>query len=909
MGVWNEAEARKRVEDAMRRKRESQAAAKQEELRRIAFGNGTSSTTSGMAGFDTTQVRFEPGVTLFDATAALEQANKIKQEGPGPPQSHHHHLQENVVDGFEALDLGGDDPTRMNIHDPIALLKVLSEVRSIRGYARAEYGRIYGALAPLYFDIVRAVSHKEPYVFQIYREPEQQSKMLANLRIFGKSDLAQGAWQREDRLQVMTGLFENAALREFEHGLEAGDREGRMKRYANVLFLLNGGQSAADVFVQKHPIVQDKEKLGSPSECFRDAKPGELNLASSHEFFERLRLLVNEQTEIIDQVFPPSVNVLLPLLDRVADEVISEYVTPLLDEAHQLSIEWYLIAVAGVFNQCMRFGKAVRPTAEASENFQKDLLELLGSIFEPHIDLYMQEELEYFKKKCESEVGAWERKIADEEIATESFYMANVNRQADKKDFMTSFKKVVMMPVNVVTNLPLTGSTKSQPLPPPQPLAYPPPYAGGSSSASHLSVASPPISRPNSAINGIDSPFNDPSRTSSPAPLPTTELAAKTAIMDSKLKGISSLFSIEVALSLVHTAKSSLERAASFVTLGGQTGEEAKEQCSAIFVHLLKILGTRHIQSGFDRAISHLSTYDSKAAAIAAASSPTSPTTAPATTVTPLVMFLELVSVGDLIQQMIDVFFEQELVAVHLADRNDFLDPAVKEKKRFEQILDERVAAGLNKGIDVLISEVDYILATTQKPTDFNPDGIVITEAPLGGSRMSSFQNSRSSISSQNTIPDLGPSATSQRVISLVASHTKILVGSTDKTTLDVFNAEIALRLFASLCKHLKRQRISTLGSLVLISDTTAYASFIGGFKNRDLNVYYQALRELSQVYLIEGRKENVKELAVIIADGERFKGVWGAEEVLEFVERRADWILVRRDVERALYGIGCVVC
>ena len=51
---------------------------------------------------------------------------------------------------------------------------------------------------------------------------------------------------------------------------------------------------------------------------------------------------------------------------------------------------------------------------------------------------------------------------------------------------------------------------------------------------------------------------------------------------------------------------------------------------------------------------------------------------------------------------MIDVFYEQELVAAKLTDPRDFLNPAAKEKKGFEQMLDERVAPGLNIGIDVI---------------------------------------------------------------------------------------------------------------------------------------------------------------------------------------------------------------
>jgi recyclin-1 len=50
------------------------------------------------------------------------------------------------------------------------------------------------------------------------------------------------------------------------------------------------------------------------------------------------------------------------------------------------------------------------------------------------------------------------------------------------------------------------------------------------------------------------------------------------------------------------------------------------------------------------------------------------------------------------------------------------------------------------------------------------------------------------------------------------------------------------------------------------------------------------------------------KELATIIADNQRYRGVFPAEEVYEFAERRADWYLVRADVERAMYGVGCAV-
>jgi recyclin-1 len=346
--------------------------------------------------------------------------------------------------------------------------------------------------------------------------------------------------------------------------------------------------------------------------------------------------------------------------------------------------------------------------------------------------------------------------------------------------------------------------------------------------------------------------------------------------MASKLEGIRSLFSIEVALDLTHSAKASIERASQFVRLGGQTGEEAREQCLSIFVILLQTLGNRHVKTGFDKAVSHLSTYNPREVSEHQQSQG----------VAPLVTFLELVNVGDLISQMIDVFYEQQLAGPKLADRNDFLDPAVKAKKKFEQMLDERVAAGLNKGIDVLMDEVEFVCATTQLPTDYNP------LPPTNASGAQDF--------------DIGPTSTATSVVSIVESHTKMLTGSTDKNMLDVFNQEVGLRLFTAITKHLKRQRISTDGAIKLISDMNVYFLYIKTLRNSDLLEYFKALRELSQIYLIG--PGHAKEMAAIIADGDRFGGIFRAEEVYEFAERRADWYSVKRDVERAMYGFGCGV-
>lgn len=95
------------------------------------------------------------------------------------------------------------------------------------------------------------------------------------------------------------------------------------------------------------------------------------------------------------------------------------------------------------------------------------------------------------------------------------------------------------------------------------------------------------------------------------------------------------------------------------------------------------------------------------------------------TSVAPLMQFFELVHIGDTIQSMVQVYFDKELVskcfqsnphiyyriiqAQHI-DRTDFLNPVVREKKRFENSLDDSVAGGLNAGTEVLMNQVRWLI-------------------------------------------------------------------------------------------------------------------------------------------------------------------------------------------------------
>lgn len=847
MGCWDESEARRRAE-----------------------GTRPGGTTTGIPG--SSQERLVDRSILNGKGRPADDlaTNGIHRlTGPKSDSNGHDHTTKasqgtrgEAVDGFDIVNISGTSTNPAPVYNDLAAaLTVLKRVKSIRGYARQEYGKVYKALGGFYRDAITASSPLDCLIFQMYSLPDQQAQMLSQIRVFAKSDFSPGCSLREQRLDEMAHIFDTAALLEFRKGYEYKDIQARMKQYANVMYILNGGQSSIELFLHDNRLITQKTSLGSASDCIDYSLGyGQISLERTQLFFDRLASGYGQESVIIDQVFPQGAKVHIAFLNKVGDDVLRPFLTSLFDEAHARGVPTYLRTVSGSFAQTRQFINecAVYPERAVAE--EDGITSILSRIFGPHIDLYLAEELATFKQKAESEVGQWEQTLSAQAASTENFLMSNINRQADKKDFLSSFKKVVLMPVNILPGMSSSSSQKTSAKP----------AANGNVD----SLTSNVPSRSSTPLPTVTRFSSVQSKSPAPVEAPTTELAAKAALMTSKLENIRALFSIEVSLNLVHAAKSSLERAAQFIALGNPLGEAARTQCAVIYVQLLQSVGIRHIKAGFDKAIEHLSTYNPRDASAEDGHSETR--------VAPLATFLELVNVGDLIQQMLDVFYESELVRLGISNRDDFLDPCVKEKKKFEVMLDERVAAGLSKSIDVLMDEVEFVCATTQQPTDFNP----VNEE----------------------IIDIGTTLTARKVVSLVQSHTSMLTGATEKSLLDVFSAEVGLRLFTSLTKHLKRQRISTVGALPLLADLSHYANFIATFKNPDLNSYFAALRAVGQIYLIDGKQ--AKEMGTIIADGERYRGVFTVEEVVEFAERRSDWLVggVKTRVEKAMYGQDCGV-
>lgn len=356
------------------------------------------------------------------------------------------------------------------------------------------------------------------------------------------------------------------------------------------------------------------------------------------------------------------------------------------------------------------------------------------------------------------------------------------------------------------------------------------------------------------------------------------QLAYNLNLITNNLQNIKSLVSLDLCCEMIQDAQNRTEEMYRFHTLENVL-EIVKSKCQELFKTLVEQLSEQHIKPGFEKATDLLQKYNSndmdrvelKLEGFE-------------TKVEPLVQFTELINIGDIILQMTSIFYKNELVHKNIINKNkDFLNDVVQSKKNFETMLDDFVAEGLNIGINKLMDEVEFVFNTTQLPEDFNP-----TE--------------------KSAQREINPTQCAVKIVELLSNHCFLLTGATDKGTIDVYQQEIAERFFNEIVKHIKKSLISSDGAIFLICDLNFYYDFVA-YKLRQKRVVplFVALKNVGQLYIVSGKDS--KELGKMICDVNRFKGIFSQEEIYEFVERRSDWVRVKRDVQKVMYGLGLKDC
>ncbi|KAJ1980479.1 F-box protein: endocytic membrane traffic, recycling ReCYcling 1 [Dimargaris verticillata] len=321
------------------------------------------------------------------------------------------------------------------------------------------------------------------------------------------------------------------------------------------------------------------------------------------------------------------------------------------------------------------------------------------------------------------------------------------------------------------------------------------------------------------------------------------------------------LLSLDLALGMIHENKRAVSRVATFWADASDDWAcktEVYECIEALFALLVRHLGQRHIRPAFDRAIVELhriEPLDFQRTGVYTYS------------LDALHQFLELIHLADLIVQMIEVYYKQEMAV--FVKEDDFLSVCNQEKKTLEAKVDDQAAAGLDRVIDVMMAQVEHILRNTQKLNDFNP--------PTGAAA------------------DLQPTRACQAVLDCLTKYTALVIQATDKHITDVFLGEVGLRFFNIFGQHLRRFRVDPgRGGFQLISDLNAYHRWASTYlKSPEVMRYFDVLKELGHLYII-----TPQHLRDLLHDARRFEPILRVEEIYEFVILRTDYAKIKNMVE-----------
>ncbi|KAG0689072.1 F-box protein: endocytic membrane traffic, recycling ReCYcling 1 [Pichia californica] len=423
-----------------------------------------------------------------------------------------------------------------------------------------------------------------------------------------------------------------------------------------------------------------------------------------------------------------------------------------------------------------------------------------------------------------------------------------------------------------------------------------------------------------------------------------TKMAAKLKILITKVESLKTLVSIDLTVLLLQHIKNSYDLLLGLTKYSttDQLNKEIYTTCINIFNDMLNILINNHIKPGFQEALNRLRKY--KPLNISNDENKDN-----FKILEPVNNFIELVDVGDLILQMINVFYNHELIdngiiKIKIQQQSkDFLRMNNIEKsiKILESTLDNYVATGLDISINIIIDEIKFkvedcvgkipINLNSRSKLESIPQLSSSTEIPISNRPTSSsstttntttIDNLNSMVYNYTNIESLplnngNMSKWCEIFINVLDNHFKLLQDSIDKSIMDVFKQELGDRLIIFLIQLiLLKFKISNFGGIQFSFDINLLYSYYFKNKIKPAIEYLIGFKKIDQLYLINCSNLNskefkfqCKELGKLIINIGRENGIFTPEEVYQFVSRRSDWDKIKKNIDKVVYGFGADDC
>lgn len=139
-----------------------------------------------------------------------------------------------------------------------------------------------------------------------------------------------------------------------------------------------------------------------------------IDFSAMDGYMKHIIAVLNREGSLIARVFPPEADVLIYFMERIANDVISDYITNLLSAAQPLEHPLFLLATAATFGQVYRLVDATLAIEPKSPLVTKERAEdVIFKMFEPLMDDYLTEEGEWIRQVLEGMCAEWDEKVCE----------------------------------------------------------------------------------------------------------------------------------------------------------------------------------------------------------------------------------------------------------------------------------------------------------------------------------------------------------------------------------------------------------------------------------------------------------------------------------------------------------------
>lgn len=726
-------------------------------------------------------------------------------------------------------------------------LLCLSRIYKVPKLAKVQLLHIRRCLDVYYQDLQSNLAFDRLKVFKNFLSPEDQARILSNLLKFNAIDVDESSRVLvRQKVTDLLEIFENALLKELEIHFDIQDYE-KTGQFVKILIDLQNDQTLMNFFLQK--ICYDNEniqflnsELFLPDQFFtavKDSSNPPLSVEEPNQLeqpeanIKSATYLVNQEkteefmTELAN-VFNELAEIIdlifpqsIPMMYKISEELITNQLMEIIHVLTNTAKQKGLfLSMAPLLYRLL----TVRfiEMLKPCKNVGELYISLLRGLIDVSYESYASEYINEEKlglKQFCEDRVMQWKRQVEQKEAETSQNILSKVKVESKSDFLTNFRKVFTI----------------------------------SSSADKSELTVEPESN-------------------------FSEVEAKAQILAENIKLINKVFSANMALEILKKARASLEGLLTFQNFTINSVElEVYSTIQEEFITILEVLGSEHLKTGFDRALKYLKDYNPKSLG------ENNPDVSKTSVIDPLVVFFELINTADLLVQMLDIFYKEEIINKNVVrHENSILNPSLQAKRNLEAMVDKYVADGLNIGIDVLFGEIDTVFSS---------------------------QIRESVYISKGTMTD-GPTPAALQAVSILEQNIDLLVDAADKSVVEIFQQEVAERFFQVIVKLMKQSTVSEQGAVTLIFDLNLYYDFITKhIKSNKRMVYplFEALKKVGTIYLISG--EDSKAIGQLVSDLSKFNGIFSQEEIYEFVQRREDWPVIKKHVEKVMYGLSLADC